>query len=611
MKYLPDTFSDRKIKACLKYERSFSVIAGAGSGKTTSLIKALDYIRHYKGSELKVKSQKVVCITYTNRAVDVIRSRLNSDELFLVSTLHSFLWSLIGSFAKDIKEVLIKEIIPRRIEKKKEDDTGKNTKTARKARSQIQRMEEDLKEVSSIKEFKYDAIASRNHSRGILDHDDIIEIASCLIKKHKNLRKIIAQQYPYIFVDEAQDTFPEIVESLNLISNVDKVPVVGYFGDPMQQIFDKRAGDFSGPLGSRNISKPENYRCSKSVIKLLNSFRKDLKQVPAGKNVEGSVEVRLIKSEEGNGYRKSYSEEQLDRALQEFDKAVIYFGWKGEKKLKQLFLARQMIARRLKFPKINDLFTGKYSSRSSEDGYESGEHYLLKPFLQTLVPIVVLASKKDNLKQFDILKKYSPLVIPNGENQFESLKKVSELAKDAVEDLLKNWKTKTTKDILKLAIERRLIKPTDRLVEELNRDKRIENYDEEVHGLEKGDWLADEFFSYKTEEIIEYATFMAEDTPYSTQHGVKGEEYEKILVLYDDTEASWNNYNFSRLFTPLTSGKEPTEGQKERGQKLAYVAFSRAEKDLRIILFTPNPNKAKSELIEQKLFTENQITVQI
>lgn len=72
--------------------------------------------------------------------------------------------------------------------------------------------------------------------------------------------------------------------------------------------------------------------------------------------------------------------------------------------------------------------------------------------------------------------------------------------------------------------------------------------------------------------------------------------------MFDDTEANWNNYNFSRLLTPGTAGGALTEGQRDRGTKLAYVCFSRAERDLRIILFTPSPESAKAELVASEPF---------
>ena len=60
------------------------------------------------------------------------------------------------------------------------------------------------------------------------------------------------------------------------------------------------------------------------------------------------------------------------------------------------------------------------------------------------------------------------------------------------------------------------------------------------------------------------------------------------------------------MLTPKTSGN-PTEGQLELSRKLAYVCFLRAEENLRILLFTPNPEAAKTELISNILFEESQI----
>ncbi len=68
------------------------------------------------------------------------------------------------------------------------------------------------------------------------------------------------------------------------------------------------------------------------------------------------------------------------------------------------------------------------------------------------------------------------------------------------------------------------------------------------------------------------------------------------------------NYSFTKTLTPNTSGK-PTEGQYDRSRNLAYVCFSRAEENLRILLFTRDPDAAKTELISNGLFGENQISI--
>ena len=111
-----------------------------------------------------------------------------------------------------------------------------------------------------------------------------------------------------------------------------------------------------------------------------------------------------------------------------------------------------------------------------------------------------------------------------------------------------------------------------------------------------------------TDEIEPYADFINENTPYSTQHGVKGEEYKNVVVVYDDIEAAWNLYSFTKMLVPEIAGS-PTEGQLDRSIRLAYVSFSRAVENLRILLFTADPENTKNILIEKSLFQEDQIII--
>ncbi len=118
-----------------------------------------------------------------------------------------------------------------------------------------------------------------------------------------------------------------------------------------------------------------------------------------------------------------------------------------------------------------------------------------------------------------------------------------------------------------------IIQPSERLNEHLDRPQRTEPFNEELHSFDKGDWLADSFFKMATGGVSRYFEYLNNNTAYSTQHGVKGEEYPKVLVVYDDVEAAWNQYSFSKTLTPLTAG-EPSERQRSVTQKLVYVSFS-------------------------------------
>lgn len=74
--------------------KSFRFNAGAGAGKTYALIETLKYVTVNKIAAIK-SPQKVACITYTNVAVNEIKSRLGNSETVHVSTIHERIWEII------------------------------------------------------------------------------------------------------------------------------------------------------------------------------------------------------------------------------------------------------------------------------------------------------------------------------------------------------------------------------------------------------------------------------------------------------------------------------------------------------------------------------------
>ena len=605
-----ETQADADVRACIDGHRSFALVAGAGSGKTTSLIEALTRVRTREGQQLRQNGQRIACITFTKRAVEVIKARLGFDELYLVSTLHSFLWNQMSRFHDDIREALREARLPALIRKERDKDNGGNSRTAKDARAKALRYEQNLVDLNTVPVFSYADAKWGDYLAGRLGHDDIIEIAAYLFAHNTTFRRITGLRFPYIFVDEAQDTFPGIIAGLNLIGRSEGLPIVGYFGDPWQQIYDGSAGDFAPPVGGMPITKTENFRCSKSVIRLLNAFRTDVKQYAAGENAnrEGSVLFRLVQAEKPELPRNRYSEAQITRALARMDTAMAEWGWAERDDVIKLFLANQMIARRLGFAELNRLFNGPYASTRVEEAFEAGEYFLLKPFTDIIYPLIAAHTADDSRAIIDILRRNSPAFAVNGINAEATLKAMVETSVSLVEQLNVLWASGSVGELLRFCVAKEIIPTSDKLNEQLNRAPRDEDYVEELHGLDKGDWLADALFAMKPMEIVPYASFIAENTAYSTQHGVKGEEYAKVLIVYDDVEAAWNIYNFSKTLTPATAG-QPTDGQRGRGQRLAYVSFSRALEDLRVLFFTTDPDGACQELIERKLVAAEQIEI--
>ncbi|MEM0987353.1 MAG: UvrD-helicase domain-containing protein [Pseudomonadota bacterium] len=602
------TEADECIRSCLKSGKSFTVTAGAGSGKTTSLVGALNFIRSEFGKTLRRDGQRVVCITYTKRACAVISERLGFDALFEVSTIHSFLWQQISRYPKEICAALKESIIPAKIERQRERDNGGNSQRAREARMRIAELEHVLENIGGVIKFEYDDSQFSNFLDGRIGHDDVIALSAHLILTHGLLRRLIGHQFPYIFVDEAQDTFEPVVAAFNAVCEPDGLPIVGYFGDPMQQIYDDGIGAFTGPTGYVQIDKEENFRSATSVISLANALRADIQQVPGpkNKNIPGLIKLVLVEAEPPLGPRKRYTDEQLDRALSRFDEALAFIEWEDHENAKRLYLVRQMIARRMGFLDLHRLFTGNYASSRAKDEYEEGTHFLLKPFVDTLCPLVG-AHRDDAQRQLlDVMRDTSPAFSVKGNMRKKPLKHMLDLATRTMADLNALWESGTVREVLEFARKNNLVNISDRLRHHLERAPHEEDFDADEHAEDKSDWLADAFFASGTDGLLDYADFATDNTAFSTQHGVKGEEYADVLVVFDDVEAGWNNYSFTKLLTPGVAG-EGKESQMQRSRKLAYVCFTRAKMNLRIVLFSLQPAEAKAELVKQGLFVDDQV----
>ena len=193
-----------------------------------------------------------------------------------------------------------------------------------------------------------------------------------------------------------------------------------------------------------------------------------------------------------------------------------------------------MIARRLGFLSLHALFDGDYASQRAKDEFETGEYFLAKPFISCLHPLVLAFRAKDTRKQVDILRQFAPAFDPKGVNAKRSLADMMKLAYERTAKLAEIWESGTAGDVLRFAVREGLVQETDRLGKHLARQTREEIYEELKHGAERQDWLVDEFFRSSILEVENYSNFIAENTIYSTQHGVKGEQYDKVLVVFDD-----------------------------------------------------------------------------
>lgn len=284
-------------------ENHFKLYAGPGAGKTTFLTKHIYRILEHSNKISKAK--KIACITYTNIGVETLQSRLlNSNDDVEITTIHSFLYKHV------VKPYLwMVENCPFPIESLDGHDEIKLSRSLIqefKTRSKSY-FEEDLNNVLSsalgnltwclegeslepkflkfyqgkvgkysIKKSAYMIYKELCWENGLLSHDDVLYFSYILLKQNDEIRRVLRAKFPYIILDEFQDTSPLQAEIIKLIA--EKETIVGVIGDPCQAIFSFQGTDedLFDTFNLENIKcyyLENNHRSSDQIISLLNHVR--------------------------------------------------------------------------------------------------------------------------------------------------------------------------------------------------------------------------------------------------------------------------------------------------------------------------------------------------
>ena len=256
-----------KIQACIDQGKSFLLEAGAGAGKTHSLIQALHYLIEKRGAEFLRQHQQVACITYTNVAVNEIITRTDRHPAICASTIHAFCWTMI----KDFQTYLRKELP-----------------------SIHEWWGEKLQEAGGIgkRTVGYDELGFRtvDETHVSLHHNDVLALTVKLMAQSK-FRRVLVSRFPVLFIDEYQDTDKTIAAALKShFLDTGEGPLFGFFGDHWQKIY----GTGCGKIEHHNLAKIDkgaNFRSVPAIVTCLNRIRAELPQEVKDPAAEGFVAV--------------------------------------------------------------------------------------------------------------------------------------------------------------------------------------------------------------------------------------------------------------------------------------------------------------------------------
>ena len=549
---------EQQIFGCIEKKESFILDAGAGSGKTWTLVQTLNYLIETKSEELKNKNQQIVCITYTNVAKDEIVERTEHNDLVKVRTIHDFLWGCIKKYQKELRSKLL-EFVEEKNSKEQEKLDGYTERAVRSreiSEEKISKYQEAIAALSS-EDIKITYENFPRYKEGKFSHDELIIIAEKIFSSYPKIRKIITDLYPSILVDEYQDTQKETIEILlNYLLGFENF-TVGFFGDKVQQIYDKGIGEIPSKYGLVQIQKTENYRSSEEVIDLLNKLRSDIEQYQPPQN-RRTGKIAFYYLPDPNGFNAN-----------EFIESNLKDKWSIEsiENVKVLYPTHRFIAKEKQY---EELLQHYINAKKRDCLIKNKDNRGFCPFADFLFDLESLVDLYINKKIQQLLQNVFIKI-----DSFDSKKQV----KDLMDNIVQTRETAKVGEIISFALTNRLLPESDRM----------KNYD--LDDKEKK-----EFHDQLME--IEYAQFLRlyqvqqENTPFSTKHNTKGDEFDNVLVIIDDN--AWSQYNFNDYFANNTGN----EKRYQRTNNLFYVVCSRAKENLAVVCTSDLAAGAKAHIKE-------------
>lgn len=603
---LLEGLNDKQYEAVTNTEGPCLVIAGAGSGKTKVLTHKIAYLM----GEKDVKPWDILAITFTNKAANEMKSRVEN----LVGDVARDMW--IGTFHSICVRILRKQIdrigfdtsfvifdtsdqktlIKQIIKAQNLDDKLYTDKSVlyEISNAKNEMLEPDQYMAKYKNDFRKEKIAEiyeiyqkRLKENNAIDFDDIINFVIKILLDNPDLLEYYSNRFKYVLVDEYQDTNKAQFTLVTLLAS--KYGNITVVGDNDQGIYSFRGADITNILnfekdfpGTRIIKLEQNYRCTQSILNAANEVIR---------NNETKYEKKLWTDNERGALPKVY------RGDNEYDEANYIVKQINTLKMEEYY----------KYSDFAVLYRMNSQSRSIEDILRREDipykivgglkFYERKEIKDIIAYLRLIHNTSDNLSLNRIinepkrgvgktsLENIETVANETGTSMYEIIKRADEFGLNRVFSNTREFinvieELKNKKDELKLSD---LIKETlnktgyTRALELENTveaETRIQNLDEFLTvAIEFEDESADPTLS----EFLEGITLSSdldgmEETEESvtlmTLHSAKGLEFPVVFLVGME----------EGIFPGYKSIGEPKELEEER--RLCYVGITRAKENL-------------------------------
>lgn len=643
----------------IECNKSTIMNSGAGSGKTYALIQCLKHVVSKYGNSLKNNNQHVICITYTNVAANEIKERLGNTDIIYVSTIHERLWDIVRPYKRELVKIHIENLNKKISEIDTDLDTnskftayqnfsteGKQSfvelmlNEANKAtfydlydlkakefkcsiKKSIDINDDILNNVNNFKSLvnkiykreKYKKCIKETEDRGIdkfevtydaryntdrleyfkISHDTLLNYSKVMIEQYDKLKDIIIDTYPYVFVDEYQDTNKKVIEILSSIearsknSGRNHLFFVGYFGDSVQNIYNDGVGSeiFELHPSCEIVNKRFNRRSCEEVIKVANAIRKDeIEQVSIYEDCAGgSVKFYYGSNDSVNEFINRYKDEFVE---QENDKLHCFMltnesvaNYSGIENIYNAF-------------KNTDYYKKNYEQLTTELlSNDSGKLGAIPSLIYRLIEFWVLI-KNDKTPIYSAIDK-SMCKDLNIEELREILNCIRNItASNLYEFINELCSIYSNNEMSNHQVYSSLIKKLFN-IDEISISS-IKHYF--CESLFKNDGEEDdeqviesinEIFNISLDEYTKWYNYIIRNDSgeviYHTYHGTKGLEFENVVIIMGNGFGKQKNY-FNVFFSNYNNENNLNELNQKNyisAKNLLYVSITRAIKNLRIL----------------------------
>ncbi|MBI1995004.1 MAG: ATP-dependent helicase [Deltaproteobacteria bacterium] len=292
--------NEAQFEAATTLEGPLLIIAGAGTGKTRTLVYRVAHL-----IDVGVDPRSILLLTFTRRAAEEMLRRaslLIDDRCSHVAggTFHSFANLVLRQFGRRIDLLPSFTIMDRSDSQDAiqllRTEMGLHNKDKRFPRKQtvaeifsmavnkqttvaelIEREYPHLADSLDDLLRLYEGYVGYKSNKTLVDYDDLLTRLKDLLANHEDVRRRLSETYRYIMVDEYQDTNHLQSRIVRLLATShDNVAVVG---DDAQSIYSFRGADFRNIMdfptifpGTRIIKLEENYRSTQPILNLTNEI---------------------------------------------------------------------------------------------------------------------------------------------------------------------------------------------------------------------------------------------------------------------------------------------------------------------------------------------------